>query len=80
MGKTNYYKYPLFHIMNCRYSLVKPPTRADNQLKNTASSNQVEALENAYTYNHMHHNLETFIESSSRHMSFKPGQYTSTIN
>jgi len=50
---------------------VKPPRRAENQLKNTASSNQVEALENAYTYNHMHHNLETFIESSSIHISFK---------
>jgi hypothetical protein len=44
--------------------------KSRKQLKNTASSNQVEALESAYTYNHMPHNLETFIESSSLHMSF----------
>lgn len=32
--------------------------------------NQVEALENAYTYNHMYHNLESFMESSSLQTSF----------
>jgi hypothetical protein len=71
MGKTNYYRYPLFHITNCWRLLVKPPTRGENQLKNTVLSNQVKALENAYTYNQMHHNLETFGESSNTHLSFK---------